>query len=273
MVDLEAGPLERQQHPREVQRGAVGEDVALGEGARLGVGMAQPGDRVVEQPAARPEQVGEGARVGVDLHRADVLGHPDRGDRVEALAREVAVVHHADLDLVADARLLGAPPRLLGLRLGEGDADHVGAVLLGAARIAMLPQPQPTSSIRSPGLQRQLARDHVELRLLGLLERLRPARESWRSCRSSTRRGRGRRTRCRRRSDGGRRGRRAPCCGGGRCGTQLGGGARRRRRQAGGAHRGERQGALVGAVERGRLPAVEQPITASMSSTSSSPET
>ena len=40
--------------------------------------------------------------------------------------------------------------------------------------------------------------------------------------------------------------------------AQLGGGARRRQGQAGGAHRAEQQRPLVGAVERGRLPAVEQ---------------
>ena len=39
---------------------------------------------------------------------------------------------------------------------------------------------------------------------------------------------------------------------------ELGGGARRRRGDAGGAHRAEQQGALVGAVERGRLPVAEQ---------------
>ena len=40
--------------------------------------------------------------------------------------------------------------------------------------------------------------------------------------------------------------------------AQLGGGPRRRLGQAGGAHRAEQQRPLVGAVERRRLPAVEQ---------------
>ena len=53
-------------------------------------------------------------------------------------------------------------------------------------------------------LQRQLAADQVELRLLRLLQRRRPVARRRRSCRSSTRRGRARRTRCRRRSGGGR---------------------------------------------------------------------
>ena len=42
--------------------------------------------------------------------------------------------------------------RALGLRLGQRDAGDVHAVL-AAAWIAKLPQPQPTSSTRSPGLQ------------------------------------------------------------------------------------------------------------------------
>ena len=46
-------------------------------------------------------------RVDVDLRVADVLDHADAGDRVEALAGEVAVVHHPDLDPVGDARRLG----------------------------------------------------------------------------------------------------------------------------------------------------------------------
>ena len=41
--------------PGEVERLGVGEDVALGERARLGVAVAQAGDAVVEQPSARLE--------------------------------------------------------------------------------------------------------------------------------------------------------------------------------------------------------------------------
>ena len=46
-----------------------------------------------------------------------------------------------------------------------------------AAWIAKLPQPQPTSSTRMPGCRSELARDELELGALGLLERLRAARE------------------------------------------------------------------------------------------------
>ena len=56
VVDDEAGPFQRQQVAREVQRRRIGEDVALGEGARLGVAVAQAGDAVVEQAPARLQQ-------------------------------------------------------------------------------------------------------------------------------------------------------------------------------------------------------------------------
>ena len=46
-----------------------------------------------------------------------------------------------------------------------------------AAWIAKLPQPQPTSSTRSPGSSASFAADQLELRLLRLLERLGAARE------------------------------------------------------------------------------------------------
>ena len=56
VADGEARSLQCEQDPREVERFGVGEDVALGEGAGLGVGVAEAGDAVVEQPSARLEQ-------------------------------------------------------------------------------------------------------------------------------------------------------------------------------------------------------------------------
>src|SRR5262245_56373227 len=58
MVGDEARPFERQQVPREVEGGGVGEDVALRERPRFGVGVAEPGDPVVEQAPAALEQAG-----------------------------------------------------------------------------------------------------------------------------------------------------------------------------------------------------------------------
>ena len=53
---LEAGALDRELDPRQVQRRRVGEHEALGERPGLGVAEAQPRDAVVEQ-AARPAAV------------------------------------------------------------------------------------------------------------------------------------------------------------------------------------------------------------------------
>ena len=53
VVAGQAGALEREQDPRQLQRRRVGEDVALGELARLGVAVAQARDAVVEQRARR----------------------------------------------------------------------------------------------------------------------------------------------------------------------------------------------------------------------------
>ena len=156
VLGLEAGALERLEHARELQRLAVGEDVAVRERAGVGVGVAQAGDAVVEQPAARRQQRRELAGVLVDLLVADVLDHADAGDRVELLAGEVAVVHHADLDPLADAGRLGPLARDPRLRLRERDPEDLAPWRL-AAWIAKLPQPQPTSSTRSPALEGELA--------------------------------------------------------------------------------------------------------------------
>ena len=59
-----------------------------------------------------------------------MLDHADRGDRVELLAAQLAVVHDPDLDLVSDAVVARALPRPLGLRLAERDPGHVHAVAL-----------------------------------------------------------------------------------------------------------------------------------------------
>ena len=56
------------------------------------------------------------------LTRADVLDHADRGDRVERLAGELAVVHDADVDRSPTPASAARCARELGLRLGERDA-------------------------------------------------------------------------------------------------------------------------------------------------------
>ena len=139
---------------------------------------------------------------------------------------------HADLDPVGEPALGRALARELGLRLRQRDADDAARRGCSAAWMAKLPQPQPTSSTRSPALEAELAcRPARASSPAPPRASSRRARRS-RSCRSSTRRGTARRTRWRRRSGGGPRARRARGCGGGRAGA-----ARRRRRAAGAAGR------------------------------------
>ena len=108
--------------------------------------------------------------------RADVLDHADARDRVELLAGEVAVVHHPDLDPVADAGRLGPLARDPRLRLRQGDADDLDAVAGGGVGREAAPA---AADVEDPlaGLERQLRADHLELRLLRLLERRRAPRE------------------------------------------------------------------------------------------------
>ena len=218
--------------------------------------MAQAGDAVVEQPPARLQQPRERARVDVDLLLADVLDHADRGDRVEALAGEVAVVHDADLDPVGDAGLLGPLARPLGLRRREGDADDAGAVLGRRPEREAAPA---AADVEHPValLQRQLAGDRLQLLFLRRLQRLRTLGE-----------------------EGAAVGHRlveeegeevvgdvvvvangagvALLAVAAAAEDELGGGAAGRALDAGGAHRAERQSRHVAAIERRRLPGVEQ---------------
>ena len=68
----------------------------------------------------------------VVLH-ADVLGQPDRGDRVESGLADVAVVAVADLGQVGQALLGDRVLRPLGLLLGKRDADRLHPVPCGVA--------------------------------------------------------------------------------------------------------------------------------------------
>ena len=169
---LDARPLERERHARDVQRRRVREHVALGERPRLGLAVAQAGDAVVEQPAARLQQARELARVEVDLVGADVLDHPDRGDRVVALAgrAEIAVVRDADLHPVLEAGLGHAPARQLGLGGGERDADRLDPVVGGRVDHEAAPAAADVEhALALP--QRELPADQLALGRLRLLER------------------------------------------------------------------------------------------------------
>ena len=145
----------------------------------------------------------------VDVRAAHVLHHADAGDGVEALAaRAVAVVGDAEVDPVRDPGRGGALACKRGLRLRQRDAGDVDAVLARGVDREAAPAASDVEH-PLPGLERQLAADQLELRLLRLLERRRATREDRAANRSSTRRGTARRTRSTRRSGGARRAGRA----------------------------------------------------------------
>ena len=107
---------------------------------------------------------------------ADVLVHADAGDPLERPVVELAVVLHADLDPVAQARLPHPFARERGLRVGERDADAAHAVV--ARRVDQQRAPA-AADVQQPlaGLQPQLRADELELALLRGLERLAGFRE------------------------------------------------------------------------------------------------
>src|SRR5438876_3404489 len=125
---------------------------------------------------AGPQHHGELPSVSVDVRAADVLGHADRGDRIEPLTGEVAVVGDADVDPVGQSGRRRPLPRERGLPLGQRDAGDVGAVLArGVQREAAPPAADIEHALA--GAQAELRAHELELCALRLLERLRAARE------------------------------------------------------------------------------------------------
>src|SRR5215208_1747884 len=132
VVGDEAGKLERPQHPGEMKRLSVGENVALREGPGRRIGVSKSGDPVVEEPPAGVEHGGKLASVVVDLILSDVLDHADARDRVVALAGKLAVVGDADLDAVRDTGLRRALACELRLRLRQRETDDTRSVGAGS---------------------------------------------------------------------------------------------------------------------------------------------
>ena len=226
---LEARALERELHAREQLRRGVREDVALGEAARLGRRGPQPGDAVVQQPAAGSQQRGEALRV--EVHRisptCSTMPMLAIASKVSLPPAQLAVVGDADLDAVADAGRRGALARQARLRLGQRDPDDPHAV----ARARHGSGSCPTRTRRRARARRAAGRASSRRARACAPARPRATRPRCRrprSCRSSTGRGGARRTRSTRRSDGARRARRARGCGVARAGA-----ARRRARAAG----------------------------------------
>src|SRR5829696_6117760 len=172
----ESCALQRQHHARDMGRLPVGEDVALGERTALDVPVLRPRDAVVEQPAAGFQHRGELVGVDIDLRLADVLDHPDRRDRVEVLAGELAVVLDADLDLVGDTRLLHLLARELSLVLGQRDPYRFDAVALRRVDDEAAPAAADVENALA-GAQFELCTDELPLGVLGRGEALRAAGE------------------------------------------------------------------------------------------------
>ncbi len=95
--DLESAGLEGSNHLRESEHLTVREHVAWDERVRIRRGGAGvPGDGVVEQPAARPEQPVQLGDIAGHLLAAHVLGHTDGADRVKGPVVDVAIVLDPD---------------------------------------------------------------------------------------------------------------------------------------------------------------------------------
>ena len=218
------------------------------------------------------EQVAQALGVRVDLDVADVLDHADRGDRVEALAGQLAPVLHADVDAVGDAGLLGARAGALGLRRRQRDAGDVDAVVDRGVHGEAAPAAADVEQALA-GLEAELGAHELELGLLGLLERRGPARED----RAAV----GHRLVEEEREELRPEGRSGGAPSGGRARSSAG--APRARARTAGARGGRSRPiaraaasarrALVARSSVGGFQVCRRSIVASMSSTSSSPET
>src|SRR5918992_2619914 len=98
-----------------------------------------------------------------------MLDHPDAGHRVEALAVELPIVHHPDLDPVAQAQLCRSAERDLGLRRRERDAQYARAMIGGGVDREASPAAAYVE-YPLPRLQLELLADDLQLRLLRLLQ-------------------------------------------------------------------------------------------------------
>ncbi len=172
MQGLQAGALQREQHPREVLDLAVGKDVTVGEVAADVEALIRgrdPGDAVVEHAPAGAQHPGDLAAVLVGLGAADVLDHADRGDRVEGIVGEIAVVGDPELGQIPDSGFSCALGRQLGLGRRERNPENLRAVLAGGVDAEAAPA---AADVEHPlaGLQLELGADQIEFGALGVLQ-------------------------------------------------------------------------------------------------------
>ena len=209
-----------------------------------------------QQLPARAQRAAQPPPELVHLLGADVLDHPDRGDRVVGLPGEVAIVGQPEVHEMGDARLLGGPVRTLHLRRRDRDAGDVHAVALGGVDGERAPAGADVEHALA-ALEPELLADQLVLGLLRLLERRRAARED------RARVGHGR---AEEEPEELRRHVVVVAHGAGvalarveaPARRELGRRGRRRAHEARGARRGDEQARLVAAVELRRPPVVEQ---------------
>ena len=103
---------------------------------------------MIEQPTAGRPASRRALGVEVDLRLPDVLDHPDRGTASKSRRRARGSPAPGSRS-GREARVRDPLPRQLRLRLRQRDPHRLDAVRC-AACITKLPQPQPTSSTRSP---------------------------------------------------------------------------------------------------------------------------
>jgi hypothetical protein len=181
VASFEAATLHRADHRAHLVQLAVGEDVALDEGAagEAGASTAQPAERrrgglrardgVVEQPSAVGQQLPQSREVLGEAGEPHVLEHADRRDGVVRPVRHVTVVLQPDLDEVAAARPVRPFAGQLGLLGRDRDADGAHAVLPRGVDHHAAPPAAHVEQAHSRA-QPELGADELVLRALGLVE-------------------------------------------------------------------------------------------------------
>ena len=126
---------------------------------------------MIEQPPGRGQQVPEGLEVLGHPLASHMLEHADRGDGVEGLAAQVAVVHHADLHLPVETGLADPAGRFVDLLPAQGHPDHPGAVVLGGVDGHRTPAAADVEQARSGRpIDAELATDQLAFGGLGILQ-------------------------------------------------------------------------------------------------------
>ena len=179
VADFEPDALHCRNRVGEVDEFAVGEHVPADERPRRDPGTADRGNGMVEHPTSVAEQAVQLGEVAAHVLCADVLGHPDRRDRVEWAVVHLPVVLEADLDPVVETRLGDTLPSERGLFGADRDADDIDVVMGGRVECHRPPAASHVEQTRSGvcrGIperrlrQAELSADQLVLRSLGVGE-------------------------------------------------------------------------------------------------------